>query len=227
VARRSRIVIVDDEVDSVAAYAEYLSDLGHDVLVVPSTAELDILLARDSIDLVILDLNMPGERGLDALRRLGKTCPILILSAQADYYERVVGLELGADDFVSKPVDPRELAARVLGVLQRYGRVERELIAFERTTVDLTAACLMRENEAPERLSPGEILLVRAFVGHPNVLLSREKLIELAPGESHDVDTKAIDNRIARLRAKLDTESIVTVRGRGYMFVPSGDAHQR
>ena len=114
-ARRSRIVIVDDEVDSVAAHAEYLSDLGHDVLVVPSTAELDILLARDTIDLVILDLNMPGERGLDALRRLGKTCPILILSAQADYYERVVGLELGADDFVSKPVDPRELRRACLG----------------------------------------------------------------------------------------------------------------
>ena len=84
-----------------------------------------------------------------------------------------------------------------------------------------------REDEAPQRLSPGEILLVRAFVGHPNVLLSREKLIELAPGESHDVDTKAIDNRIARLRAKLDTELIVTVRGRGYMFVPSGDTDQR
>src|SRR5262245_42262452 len=221
--RRSKIAIVDDEVELAEAYAEFLSDLGHDVIVAPSTAELDVLLAKEKLDLIILDLNMPGERGLDALRRLRNTCPILILSGQADFYERVVGLELGAEDVVTKPVEPRELAARVLGVLQRYKRIERELVAFERTTVDLTASSLMREGAPPERLSPGEILLIRALVNHPNVVISRERLIELAAAESHDVTTKAIDNRVARLRAKLDTELIVSVRGRGYMFVPTVD----
>jgi DNA-binding response OmpR family regulator len=223
--RRCRIIIVDDEVELAHAYAEYLSDLGHDVTALPSTAELDKLLAKSSVDLLILDLNMPGERGLDALRRLRKTCPILILSAHADAIERVVGLELGAEDVLAKPIDPRELAARVLGVLQRYGRIERELIPFERTTVDLTASCLLSEGKAPERLSPGEILLVRTFLDNPNVVLSRDDLLERAPAESHEADAKAIDSRVARLRAKLDTEAIVTVRGRGYMFVPP--AHDR
>jgi DNA-binding response OmpR family regulator len=94
------------------------------------------------------------------------------------------------------------------------------LVAFERATVDLTASCLLRDGRPPEPLSPGEVLLVRTLADHPNVVLSREDLIAHAPAESRDVDGKAIDRRIARLRAKLETGMIATVRGRGYMFVP-------
>lgn len=218
-ARRSRIIMVDDETDLAEAHAEYLTELGHQVSVLASTAELDLYLERETVDLVILDLNLPGERGLDALRRLRDKCPILIFSGHADFYDRVVGLELGAVDVVSKPIDPRELAARVLGILQRHGRIERELITFENTTVDITASCLLRDGLAPERLSPGEIALIRLLASRPNAVLSRGELIELAPAESREAGDKSIDRRIARLRIKLDTARIVTVRGRGYMLV--------
>jgi DNA-binding response OmpR family regulator len=221
-AVRSRIAIVDDEVDLAEAYAEYLADLGHEVMTLPSAAALDDLLAQQTVDLVILDLNMPGERGLDALQRLTERGigPILILTGMGDPIERVVGLELGADDFVVKPVEPRELAARAIGLLSRYGRADRELVAFEDATVDLTASCLLRDGRPPQRLAPGEVMLVRTFASRPNLVLSRTELMRLAPAEARDAGDKAIDSRVARLRAKLETAAIVTVRGRGYMFVP-------
>ena len=220
--KRARIALVDDEVDLAEAYAEYLGDLGHEVSVAASAAELDRIMERTSIDLVILDLNMPGEKGLEVLRRLRRSgaTPVLILTANPDPFERIVGLELGADDFVVKPVEPQELAARAAGLLRRYGRAERELVAFENATVDLTASRLLRVGYPPERLGPSEVLLVRTFASRPNQVLTREELMRLAPGETYDAFDRAIDNRIARLRQKLDTEAIVTVRAKGYMFVP-------
>ena len=224
--RRARIAIVDDEVDLAEAYGEYLSDLGHTVFVARSAAALDDLLAREPVDLVVLDLNMPGEKGLSVLRRLQARAigPVLILTGNPDPIERVVGLELGADDFVVKPVDPQELAARIAGLLRRYGRGERSLVAFENATVDLTASRLLRVGRPPERLGPGEVLLIRTFASRPNQVLSREDLMRLAPAETQDAFDRAIDNRVARLRQKLDTRAIVTVRTRGYMFVPPAEA---
>lgn len=220
--KRAKIAIVDDEVDLAEAFAEYLSDLGHDVQVAGSAAELDAILERTALDLVILDLNMPGESGMEALRRLrGEgSPPVLILTANTDPIERVVGLELGADDFVVKPVEPQELAARAAGLLRRYGRGAREVVAFERATVDLSASRLLRIGHPPERLGPGEVLLVRVLASRPNQVLTRDELMRLAPGESLDAFDRAIDTRIARLRQKLDTQAIVTVRAKGYMFVP-------
>ncbi|HVL70925.1 MAG TPA: response regulator transcription factor [Beijerinckiaceae bacterium] len=219
---RAKIVIVDDEVDLAEAYAEYLSDLGHEVVLTPSTAELDAVLARGKVDLIVLDLNMPGESGLAALRRLHADGigPVLILTGNPDPIERVVGLELGADDFVVKPVEPQELAARVAGLLRRYGRADRHLVPLESVTVDLTAARMLRVGHPPERLGPGEVLLIRTFASRPNQVLTRDELLRLAPAESYEAFDRAIDTRIARLRQKLETEAIVTVRGRGYMFVP-------
>jgi DNA-binding response OmpR family regulator len=228
-AARARIVIVDDEVDLAEAYAEYLEDLGHDVTVASSVSGLDAEMARGPVDLVILDLNMPGEGGMDALRRLRGAGfgPVLILTANPDPIERVIGLELGADDFVVKPVEPQELAARAAGLLRRYGGAARDLVAFERATVDLGAARLLRIGQAPERLGPGEVVLIRTFTRHPNQVLTREDLMRLAPADSHDAFDRAIDTRIARLRQKLDTETIVTVRAKGYMFVPPANAQSR
>lgn len=221
-AQRAKIALVDDEVDLAEAYAEYLADLGHEVAVAASTAELDVIMERMKLDLVILDLNMPGEKGIEALRRLRHAGgpPVLILTANPDPIERVVGLELGADDFVVKPVEPQELAARAAGLLRRYGKAERELVAFENATVDLTASRLLRVGHPPERLGPSEVLLVRTFASRPNQVLTRDELMRLAPGESYDAFDRAIDNRIARLRQKLGTEAIITVRAKGYMFVP-------
>jgi DNA-binding response OmpR family regulator len=220
--RGAKIAIVDDEVDLAEAFAEYLTDLGHEVQVAASAAELDGIVERTALDLVILDLNMPGESGMEALRRLRRegSPPVLILTANPDPIERVVGLELGADDFVVKPVDPQELAARVAGLLRRYGKAARELVALERATVDLTASRLLRIGRPPERLGPGEVLLIRVLASRPNQVLTRDELMRLAPGESLDAFDRAIDTRIARLRHKLDTQAIVTVRAKGYMFVP-------
>ena len=221
-SRHAIIVIVDDEIDLAAAYAEYLSDLGHQVELAPSATELYEIIARKAVDLVILDLNMPGERGLDVLRRLRAEGigPVLILTAVPEPIERVVGLELGADDFVVKPVEPQELAARIAGLLRRYGRADRDILAFEHATVDFTASRLLRPGHRPERLTAGEIVLLRTFVSRPNQVLTRDELIDLAPAEDREAFDRSIDSRIARLRQKLDTKAIVTVRGRGYMFVP-------
>lgn len=220
--RNALIAIVDDETALAEAYAEYLGDLGAEVVTARSGAEFDRLSGSRRPDLVVLDLNMPGEDGLSVLRRLREQgdVPVLILTGNADPIERVVGLELGADDFIVKPVDPRELAARISGILERFGRTRRDLVSFERCTADLTASRLLSHGRTPERLSPGEVMLIRAFASRPGQVLSREELIQLAPAESADPYDRAIDTRIARLRQKLETDAIVTVRGRGYMFVP-------
>lgn len=220
--RRAEILIVDDEPDLAEAFGEYLSGLGHEVATAGSVAECERHLARSNVDLIVLDLNMPGEKGLDYLGRLRRSSnvPVIVMTANSDVFDRVVGLELGADDFVVKPVHPQELASRISGLLDRFGVQQRMSVRLERVTVDLTAAKLLRPDGETERLGPGEVALLRYFVLHPRKLLSRETLMDEAPADSLDVNDRAIDTRIGRLRRKLDTDAIVTMRGRGYMFVP-------
>jgi DNA-binding response OmpR family regulator len=222
VAKFAKLLLVDSDPAVLRTLTAYLSALGHEVRTAGSTADCDLLLDRDTVDLVVLAIDLPGESGLDYLPRLrgGRRIPVLLMASVPDPVDRVLGLELGADDFVLKPFDPQELAARVSGLLRRYHATQRELVRLERVTIDLTAARLLRMGQPPERLGPGEIMLVRAFASRPNLLLSRDDLMELAPADSHDANDRAIDTRVARLRRKLDTESIVTVRGHGYMFVP-------
>ena len=221
-ARRPKIAVIDDEIDLQEALAEYLGDIGFDVKSAGSLAGCEKLLDQDSFDLIVLDLNMPGSAGLDTLARLRQRYdgPVIVLTANSDQFDRITGLETGADDFVVKPADPQEIAARISGILQRRGTARRELIRLERATVDLTASCLLFQGKGPERLGPGEVVLMRVFARRPNVILTRNELIELAPAESLDANDRAIDTRVARLRRKLDTDAIVTVRGHGYMFVP-------
>ncbi|WP_043367357.1 response regulator transcription factor [Belnapia sp. F-4-1] len=225
-AQRARIALVDDDIDLAETLAEYLSDLGHEVAIAGSVAALRRLLALQPPDLIILDLGLPDLGGLEALRtlRTRSAIPVLILSAEANPIERIVGLELGADDFVGKPAEPQELAARVAGLLERSGGPTRRLVRLETATVDLGAARLLRLAAPPERLGPGEVALLRVLAQQPGRVFSREELMELAPAESLDADDRAIDTRIARLRRKLATEAIVTVRGRGYAFIPPGEA---
>ena len=221
-SRAARVLIVDDERDLAEAFAEYLGDLGHDVAVAVSAWELEAHLGRREVDLIVLDLDLPGRGGLELMQdgTIPETVAVVVVTGNPDRIDRVLGLELGADDYVQKPVDPRELAARIAGVLRRRQGRRRPLVVFETVSVDLAAARLLRENGASERLSPGEISLVRAFAENPGRVLTREDLIELAPAEVADAFDRSIDSRIARLRRKLATEAIRTVRGFGYVFDP-------
>jgi DNA-binding response OmpR family regulator len=218
----ARLLIVDDERDLAEAFAEYLGDLGYDVAIAGSARDLEAALERRSVDLVVLDVDLPGRNGLELIRdgAIPDGTAVVILTGNPDSIDRVIGLELGADDYIQKPVDPRELAARIAGVLRRRQGRRRPLVVFETVSVDLAAARLLRENGSAERLSPGEISLVRAFAENPGRVLSREDLIDLAPAEAVDAFDRSIDSRIARLRRKLATETIRTVRGFGYVYDP-------
>lgn len=224
-AGRPRVMLIDDEPDLTEPLAAYLADLGYDVTTAPSGADALRKLARQPADLAVLDLTMPGLSGLDLLRRLqdDHDLAVLVLTGNTDPVERIAGLETGADDFLLKPVEPQELAARIGGILARRGRGRRDLLRLEHVSVDLTASRLLRVGERPERLGPGEVMLLRAFMRQPNRVLTRDQLIELAPADSLEANDRAIDTRLARLRRKLDTDAIVTVRGHGYMFVPPFD----
>lgn len=181
--RRARIVILDDNRDLCEALAEYLTRLGYDVTCCMAAWEFDAALSAGAPDLLILDLNLPGENGMSILARLGssRSFPVIILTGTDDVVDRVLGLEMGAADFVVKPVNPRELSARIAGVLNRQtGRV-RTLVMFETASVDLAAARLLKANGETERLSAGEIALIWAFSLNPGRVLTRDKLLELAP----------------------------------------------
>lgn len=222
-SRGAFIAIVEDEADLAAAYAEYLGELGYRTACAPSGDGFDALVARhDRPHLLVLDMNLPGEPGTAILARIagGKDYPVLVASAIDDPTDRAIALEMGADDWITKPFELRELAARVAGLLARYGRGARRLLRLETVLVDLTAQKLLRDGQEVEPLGPGEVALIRAFADHPGVVLDREALLRLAPGEGDDVFDRAIDNRVSRLRRKLATDTIRTARGHGYIFEP-------
>lgn len=214
-----KILILDDEADLADALGEYLGMMGHAVRLAASTAEADRLLAAEPADLIVLDVNMPQESGLAFLRRLRRTSqmPVLVLSAVAGTAERVVALEMGADDVAQKPIDPRELAARVAALLARHHGHARRLVMVGEASVDLDAARVLHMDGQTEALTPGEIALLRALITHRGQVLAREALIEAAPALDLDADARAIDRRIARLRGKLRGEAIRAAPG-GYLL---------
>jgi DNA-binding response OmpR family regulator len=218
-AGRARIIFVDDERDLAEALAEYFADLGHESVVATDGIALEAALPAD---LVVLDLNLPGRSGMDLLRDLDplREAAVIILTANQDAIDRIIGLESGADDYVLKPVNPRELAARAAAVLARRQGRRRTLVSFETTSADLSAARVLLPDGGTEALSAGDVALIRAFATRPNRVISRDELIRLAPAESVEAFDRAIDSRIARLRRKLRTDSIVTLRGAGYRFDP-------
>jgi two-component system OmpR family response regulator len=237
-SRGAFIAITEDEADLADAYAEYLGELGYRTACAASGAGLDALIARHGTPhLLVLDMNLPGEPGTAILSRIAdkKDYPILVASAIDDATDRAIALEMGADDWITKPFALRELAARIAGLLARYGAGPRRLLRLETVLVDLTAQKLLRDKppgDAPrldnaalnrddiEPLGPGEVALIRAFADHPGQVLDREALLRLAPGEGDDVFDRAIDNRVSRLRRKLATETIRTARGHGYIYEP-------
>jgi DNA-binding response OmpR family regulator len=237
------LAIVDDEPDMRAMVADYLTREGYRVSACASGAELDRLIESGAPDLVLLDVALPGEDGLSIARRLraGGPVSIIMLSAMADLVDRIVGLEIGADDYVTKPFDLRELRARVRAVLRRAssdqpcataatrGETPRSLVSFGRATLDLESFMLLDESGGQVRLTAGEFNLLAAFARNPHRVMTRDMLLDTAPARDDDPFDRAIDIRIARIRKKIEIEPskpqvIRTVRGVGYMFVPPANA---
>jgi two-component system OmpR family response regulator len=229
-----QILVVDDDVELRAHIADYLRQHSLAVSEAADGAAMDQRLAQGDIDLVVLDVMMPGEDGLSICRRLidNGGPAVIMLSAMGDQVDRIVGLELGADDYLAKPCHPRELLARVKAVLRRReeaaeGRPRRgALVAFSGFTLDAVSRRLSAPNGATIMLTSGEFALLNAFLEHPRQILSREKLLGLAHGPAADVFDRSVDVQVSRLRRKLqvgaddsaDSDMISTYRGAGYLF---------
>jgi two-component system phosphate regulon response regulator OmpR len=235
VTANAHIVIVDDEPDIRELVQNYLARHGLAVSQAGNGAELDELMSERPIDLAILDVNMPREDGISIARRLRGAGPvgIIMLTANSDGVDKVVGLEVGADDYVTKPFDPRELLARVRSVLRRVGQsgepaatLGRE-VRIGRCRLNLDSRKLFELDGSDVPLTAMEFDLLRTFVEHPNRVLSRDQLLDLAHNKEADVFDRSIDTRIARLRQKVEVDAAVpqalkTVRGAGYIFSPGG-----
>ena len=239
-----RIIVVDDEAGLREMVGEYLSSHGFAIRLAADGASLRSLLADAPADLVLLDVNMPGEDGLSITRHLRTTSDahIVMLTAADDVIDRVVGLEIGADDYITKPFDLRELRARIRSVLRRSGRApvpgaladpssagNPDHVRFGITTLDLGARRLLRDDGSELKLTAMEFDLLLVFARHPNRVLSRDQLLEFAHNRGWEPFDRSIDIRIARIRRKIEVDptkpqTIKTVRGAGYMFVASKDA---
>jgi len=225
-----QILVVDDDRELREHVVEYLRDHGYTVHAANDAAEMERLLAAAPIDLVILDVMLPGEDGLSICRRISvKGGPaIIIVSAMGEEVDRVLGLELGADDYLAKPCSPRELLARVRAVFRRLEEARGEAPAQGRTyqfdgfVLDTLRRQLRGPNGATILLTSGEYSLLNAFLDNAQRILSRDQLLEIARGSQVDVFDRAVDVQISRLRRKLnscaDVEIIKTVRGAGYLF---------
>jgi DNA-binding response OmpR family regulator len=239
-----QIIVVDDEPDLREMVGEYLSKHGFAVRGAASGAAFDALFADQAADLVLLDVNLGPEDGFAIARRLRAShpdLPIVMLTAMDEVIDRVVGLELGADDYITKPFDLRELRARIRTILRRNdgGATTpsspvsngRELISFGGKSLDLSRRCLVNADGREEKLTAMEFDLLRAFARNPSRVLSREQLLDLAHQRGMDPFDRSIDIRITRIRRKIEEhpdkpQVIKTVRGSGYIFLPpkpSGD----
>lgn len=207
--------------------ADYLERRGYEVREAEHDWMVESLLVAGGIDVAVVGDRYPASGGLDLLRRhAGEESPnFVMLSGNPDLIEKVLALELGAADIVQHPVAWRELAARIGGIVGRRGKSQRELVVLENATVDLKAALVMHRSGEEEQLSPGQVALLRLFIANPRKVLTRDDIMAAAPAESAEAFDRSIDSRIVRLRRKLDTESIATIRGAGYRFDPPLPGH--
>jgi DNA-binding response OmpR family regulator len=233
------IFVVDDEAAARDMVGDYLKLHGFKVTLCDGGKSLRQALAKDKPDLIVLDLNMPEEDGLSIVRDLKKSAnvPVIMLTATASPIDRVVGLELGADDYLAKPAELRELVARIRSVIRRAQAAAaappggaREKVRFGTKWLDLEARVLQDEEGVDHPLTTSEFNLLKAFADHPRRVLSRERLLDLANARDPDAFDRAIDVRITRIRRKIEPDPnhpriIRTIRGAGYVFSPDGQEH--
>jgi two-component system phosphate regulon response regulator OmpR len=233
---KRRLLIVDDDAELRQLLSTYLTRHGFDVLLLPNTGQLDQYLDRYSPHLIVLDLMMPGEDGLAACRRMrgrGESLPIIMLTARDEPVDRIVGLEMGADDYVGKPFEPRELLARIEAVLRRNPSSAFDGLSkpfrFGPFECDFEARELRRDGKAVA-LTGGEFALLTVLIRHANRPLKRERLLELTRGGESDSLDRAIDMQVYRLRRAIEDDPghpryIRTIWGVGYVFVPHPDGN--
>ena len=239
-SQSQHIIIVDDEAPAREMVGDYLKMHGFSVTLCDGGKSLRSAIEAGVPDLVVLDLNMPEEDGLSIIRDLKSrgNVPVIMLTATASPIDRVVGLELGADDYVAKPCELRELMARIRSVLRRSGpakpaetagkNAKDQLVRFGTKWLDLEAQAL-RDDEGNEHpLTASEFGLLKVFAANPKRVLSRERLLELANARDSEAFDRAVDLRIMRIRRKIEPDPakpavIRTIRGGGYLFSPAGE----
>jgi DNA-binding response OmpR family regulator len=232
---KATILIVDDEPGVREVLEEYFAGHGYTALCAESAKSARALAGKQSIDLALVDIHMPGEDGLSLARYLRERhagIAIVMVTSASAVVDRVVGLEMGADDYVSKPFDPRELLARVKSVLRRTSDAQRAEIGDRRVRIgrcvlDIAAHRLTDENGAEVPMTPLEFDLLKALAEHPNRALSRESIMNLSQRRDWNPFDRSVDLRIMRLRKKIEPDPehprfIRTVRNEGYLFVPGG-----
>jgi two-component system phosphate regulon response regulator OmpR len=237
-ANVKKILMVDDDVRMRELLQRYLTEQGFNIKTVADSAEMDTVLAQEHIDLLVLDLMLPGEDGLAICRRLrstGSAMPIIMLTARGDEVDRIIGLEMGADDYLPKPFNPRELLARINAIMRRQVRTEPSApglvpgsLAFGDFLFDPSTRSLSRNGENIT-ITSGEYALLKVFIDHPRQPLSRDRLMQLARGRELDVFDRSIDVQVSRLRRLIEADPahpryLQTMWGFGYVFVPDGEA---
>lgn len=237
--RPDRLLVVDDDARIRDLLSRYLRQEGFDVLLAEDGTSLMRTLQRDTVDLIVLDLMLPGEDGLSLCRRLraqNNRVPIIMLTAKGEDIDRIVGLEVGADDYLGKPFNPRELLARIHAVLRRRPSPEvpgapsgdQETVRFGPFELDLGARSLRKDGQ-DLALTTGEFAMLKALVRHPRQPLSRERLAQLARGRDFEPFDRSLDVQVSRLRKIIETDPsapryLQTVWGVGYVFVPDDGA---
>ena len=237
VERTPKILIVDDDPRLRDLLRRYLGENGFNVLVSENGEAMKRLWVREHFDVLILDLMMPGEDGLAILKRLRAEkdmTPVIMLTARGEDVDRILGLELGADDYLGKPFNPRELLARIHAVLRRRPRqdapgapsMENEVVKFGDFELDLGTRVLKKNGEIVP-LTTGEFAVLKAFARHPRQPLSRDKLMEMARGREYEAFDRSLDVQVSRLRKLLEPDPskpryLQTVWGLGYVFIPDG-----
>ena len=235
-ASTQRLLVVDDDSRLRDLLNQYLTEQGYSVDSVADATEMDRKLARNHYALMVLDLMLPGEDGLAICRRLrgnGQTIPIVMLTAKGDEIDRILGLEMGADDYLPKPFNPRELLARINAVLRRKTTApaaapdaEHGIVEFGDFRLELATRQFSKQG-APIGLTSGEFALLKTLSTHARQPLSRDQLMQLVRGREHEAFDRSIDVQISRLRKLIEEDPakpriIQTIWGFGYVFVPDG-----
>lgn len=233
------ILVVDDDDRLRHLIERYLKEEGFSVSTAADAVAMDKKLSREHIDLIILDVMLPGEDGIAICKRLQAeedSPPILMLSAKGEDMDRIVGLEMGADDYLPKPFNTRELLARIKAILRRHPKevpgapsLENEVIKFGDFTISLSDRTLYKKDELIP-LSTGEFAVMKALVTHPRKTLSRDQLMNLARGREYSAFDRTIDTQISRLRKIFEVDPanpryIQTVWGAGYVFIPEDESN--